>query len=176
MAIDPDRTVEMRVSNSETRVSLGFFRQIAANRWAKPLVRLLSISLALVVLAAIGSSARAVPQTLAPVVITSAEAASSISPASTASSVPTTTSSAPATSPPPATDHAKRATVDDPVTLNTATLDDLERLPGIGPKRATAILELRQKLGRFRQVEDLMRVKGVGRATLKKLRPIVRLD
>ena len=176
MAIDPDRTVQMRVSNSETRVSLGFFRQIAANRWAKPLVRLLSIALALVVLAAIGSSARAIPQTVAPVVITSAEAASSVAPASNSSSVPTTTASAPANAPPSPVDHAKRATVDDPVTLNTATLDDLERLPGIGPKRAAAILELRQKLGRFRQVEDLMRVKGVGRATLKKLRPIVRLD
>lgn len=177
MAIDPDRTVATRVPNSEARVSLGFFRQIAANRWAKPVVRLLSIALALIVLAAIGSSARAVPQTVSPVVITSAEAASAVASASTTSPVPTTTSSAPATTaPPPTTDHAKRATVDDPVTLNTATLEDLERLPGIGPKRAAAILELRQKLGRFRQVEDLMRVKGVGRATLKKLRPIVRLD
>lgn len=170
----------MRVSKSETRVSPGIFRQIAANRWAKPLVRLLSVALALVVLAAIGSSARAVPQTVTPVVITSAEAASptasASSSASTAAAAPTTTSSAPATSAPSPADHAKRATVDDPVTLNTATLDDLERLPGIGPKRAAAILELRQKLGRFRQVEDLMRVKGVGRATLKKLRPIVRLD
>ncbi|MEO7111545.1 MAG: ComEA family DNA-binding protein [Polyangiaceae bacterium] len=175
MTVNPDRTAQMHVSTSETRVSLGFFRQIAANRWAKPVLRLLSIALALVVLAAIGSTARAVPQTVAPVVITSAEATSSIAPASTASSVPTATSSAPATSP-PVVDHTKRATVDDPVTLNTATLDDLQRLPGIGPKRATAILQLRQKLGRFRQVEDLMRVKGVGRATLKKLRPIVRLD
>ncbi len=170
----------MRASNFETRVSPGFFRQIAASRWAKPLVRMLSIALALVVLAAIGSSARAIPQTVAPVVITSAEAASPIAsastPAATAAGAPTTTSSAPATSAPPPTDHTKRATVDDPVTLNTATLDDLERLPGIGPKRAAAILELRQKLGRFRQLEDLMRVKGVGRATLKKLRPIVKLD
>jgi competence protein ComEA len=160
---------------SSERTPLGIFRQIAANRWAKPLVRLLSIATALVVLVAIGSSARAVPQTVAPVVITSAEATSS-STAPTASAIPSATASAPAMTPPAAVEHAKRATVDDPVALNTATLDDLERLPGIGPKRAAAILELRQKLGRFRQVEDLMRVKGVGRATLKKLRPIVRLD
>ncbi len=159
---------------SSARTPLGIFRQIAANRWAKPLVRLLSIATALVVLVAIGSSARAVPQTVAPVVITSAEATSSAAP--TPSAIPSATASAPATTPPAAVEHVKRATVDDPVTLNTATLDDLERLPGIGPKRAAAILELRQKLGRFRQVEDLMRVKGVGRATLKKLRPIVRLD
>jgi competence protein ComEA len=39
-----------------------------------------------------------------------------------------------------------------------------------------AIVELRTKLGRFRQLEDLLRVKGIGRATLKKLRPLVKLE
>jgi competence protein ComEA len=72
--------------------------------------------------------------------------------------------------------HAARATPDDPVVLNTATVDDLRRLPGVGEKRALAILELRAKLGRFRQVDDLLRVKGIGRKTLQKLRPLVRLD
>ena len=60
--------------------------------------------------------------------------------------------------------------------LNQATLDDLQRLPGIGPKRALSILALRTKMGRFRQVEDLTRVRGIGRATLKRLRPLVKLD
>jgi len=68
------------------------------------------------------------------------------------------------------------ASVEDPVVLNTAALEDLRRLPGIGPKRATAILALRMHLGRFRAVEDLLKVKGIGRATLKRLRPLVRLD
>jgi competence protein ComEA len=72
--------------------------------------------------------------------------------------------------------HAARATADDPVYLNEATLDDLRRLPGVGQKRALAILELRTKLGRFRQIEDLLRVKGLGRAALKKLRPLVRIE
>jgi competence ComEA-like helix-hairpin-helix protein len=72
--------------------------------------------------------------------------------------------------------HAARATADDPVYLNDATVDDLRRLPGIGPKRALAILELRRKLGRLHQVEDLLRVKGIGRATLRKLRPLVRIE
>jgi competence protein ComEA len=62
------------------------------------------------------------------------------------------------------------------VVLNTATLDDLRRLPGIGEKRANAILALRGKLGRFHQLEDLLKVKGIGRAMLKRLRPLVRLD
>jgi hypothetical protein len=38
------------------------------------------------------------------------------------------------------------------------------------------ILALRAQLGRFRAVEDLLKVKGIGRATLKRLRPLVRLD
>ncbi len=71
---------------------------------------------------------------------------------------------------------AAKATVEDPVVLNQATIEDLRRLPRIGPKKAEAILALRQKLGRFRQVEDLLRVKGIGRATLKKLRPLLRVD
>ena len=69
-----------------------------------------------------------------------------------------------------------RATPDDPVILNHASFDELRRLPGIGPKKAQSILVLRQRMGRFRQVEDLLRVKGIGRSTLKKLRPLVRLD
>jgi competence protein ComEA len=76
----------------------------------------------------------------------------------------------------PAPAPSRRATPDDPVFLNLATFDDLRRLPGVGPKRAQAILALRQRLGRFRQVEDLLKVKGVGRASLRKLRPLVRVD
>jgi competence protein ComEA len=71
---------------------------------------------------------------------------------------------------------SRRATPDDPVILNQAAFEDLRRLPGVGPKRAQAILTLRQRLGRFRQVEDLLKVKGVGRSTLRKWRPLVRLD
>jgi competence protein ComEA len=62
------------------------------------------------------------------------------------------------------------------VVLNEASADDLQRLPGIGPKKAQAILALRQRMGRFRQVEDLMKVKGIGRTTIKRIRPLVRLD
>ncbi|MGH7271134.1 MAG: ComEA family DNA-binding protein [Polyangiaceae bacterium] len=60
--------------------------------------------------------------------------------------------------------------------LNTATVDDLRRLPGIGEKRAGAILALRARLGRFRAIEDLLKVKGIGRTMLRRLRPLVRVD
>jgi competence protein ComEA len=69
-----------------------------------------------------------------------------------------------------------RATPDDPVFLNQATLADLRRLPGVGDKRARAILALRDRLQHFQQIEDLLKVKGIGRTSLKKLRPLVRLD
>lgn len=84
--------------------------------------------------------------------------------------------------PPPVTaqialsEHGARATSDDPVYVNYASADELRRLPGVGPKRAVAILALRQRLGRFQRVEDLLRVKGIGRATIRKWRPLVRLD
>ena len=62
------------------------------------------------------------------------------------------------------------------VNLNDASAEQLERLPGIGPSRARAILELRARLKRFARVEDLLRVKGIGRATFRKLRPLLTLD
>jgi competence ComEA-like helix-hairpin-helix protein len=60
--------------------------------------------------------------------------------------------------------------------LNTASIDELTRLPGIGPVRARAVLELRLKLTRFSRLEDLMRVKGIGRKTFRKLQPLLRLS
>ena len=60
------------------------------------------------------------------------------------------------------------------VDLNVADEDDLRRLPGIGPTRARAILALRAKLGRFKSVDDLARIKGIGRSLLRRLRPWVR--
>ena len=42
-----------------------------------------------------------------------------------------------------------------PVNINTATAEELQRLPGIGPVRAAQIIRLRQKNGKFRSVEEL---------------------
>jgi len=60
-----------------------------------------------------------------------------------------------------------------PVDLNQATVDDLTRLPGVGPVLARRILETRQALERFAAVDDLVRVRGLGRAKLERLRPFV---
>lgn len=60
------------------------------------------------------------------------------------------------------------------VDLNLATEQELRRLPGIGEGRARKILELRTRLGRFKSVDDLARIKGFGRALLRRLRPLAR--
>jgi competence protein ComEA len=67
-------------------------------------------------------------------------------------------------------------TDDGRVVLNLATEQDLMDLPGIGPKRAQAILALRSKLGRFRRLEELLRVRGLGSRLLERLRPLVVVD
>jgi competence protein ComEA len=67
-------------------------------------------------------------------------------------------------------------TEDGKVILNQASASDLRHLPGVGQKRADAILALRTRLGRFKQVNDLLRVKGIGVRGLKKILPHVVLD
>lgn len=67
-------------------------------------------------------------------------------------------------------------TQDGKVVLNLATEEDLRRLPGIGAAKAKAIVELRTRIGRFRRAEDLLRVKGIGRRRLARLRPLLLVD
>jgi competence protein ComEA len=60
-----------------------------------------------------------------------------------------------------------------PVNLNTATADELDALPGIGPVMASAIVAWRDANGRFASVEQLGEVDGIGPARLEKLRDLV---
>jgi competence protein ComEA len=57
-----------------------------------------------------------------------------------------------------------------PVDLNTATLEQLDTLPGVGPATARAIVEWRQQHGRFRSADDLMHIRGLGRTRVDALR------
>jgi len=61
------------------------------------------------------------------------------------------------------------------IDLNTATAADLEALPGIGPVLAEAILAHRARLGRFRSVEELLGVRGIGERRFADLRDRVRV-
>ena len=56
------------------------------------------------------------------------------------------------------------------ININTATEAELDKLPGIGPVKAKAIVEERKKNGAFKSIEDIKRVKGIGDATLGKLK------
>ncbi|MDP9148665.1 MAG: helix-hairpin-helix domain-containing protein [Myxococcota bacterium] len=163
---------------------------MTGSRFVKPVTRVVLASAGLLLLAFIGETAIAgaighpMPDTSTP------RAASLESSAAASNPSPPAAASAPSLAPngPTASERSARsgaapsaaarspASPDDPVVLNTATEEDLRRLPGIGAKRAAAILALRARLGRFRAIEDLLKVKGVGRATLKRLRPLVRLD
>lgn len=62
-----------------------------------------------------------------------------------------------------------------PVDLNTATAEQLDALPGIGPATSKAILAYRTSHGRFRSVTELLEVPGIGPAKLEALRPMVRV-
>lgn len=59
------------------------------------------------------------------------------------------------------------------VNLNTATVSQLEGLPGIGKSTAERIVEYRQKSGGFKKVEDLMNVRGIGEKSFLKLKPMI---
>lgn len=69
-------------------------------------------------------------------------------------------------------DNAQEATVQQKTDINSCTFEDLVRLPGIGPKKARAILDERSKRP-FRNIHDLTRVKGIGQKTVRKLAPYI---
>ena len=62
-----------------------------------------------------------------------------------------------------------------PVDLNTATVAQLDALPGVGPVIAGRIVAWRQENGRFTSVDDLSEVQGIGDATMARHRPLVRV-
>lgn len=76
---------------------------------------------------------------------------------------------------PSAAANATAASVEGVVNVNSAGEEELVRLPGVGPARAAAIVALRARLQRFRAPEDLLRVRGIGRAGFRRMRPYVTL-
>lgn len=68
---------------------------------------------------------------------------------------------------------AKKTPPAHPIDINTATVKELEQLPGVGPTTAKAIVEFRTKTGRFQRVTDLLVIRGVSESKLKKMRPYI---
>jgi competence protein ComEA len=73
----------------------------------------------------------------------------------------------------PKTAATVTATATAPVNLNTATVEQLATIPGVGPKMAERIIDYRQKNGGFKKVEDLMNVSGVGEKSFLKMKPLI---
>lgn len=65
------------------------------------------------------------------------------------------------------------ASVGGATNLNTASVDDLDELPGVGPVTAQSIVDWRTENGPFRSVDDLLEVRGIGEGTLGDLRDLV---
>jgi len=63
-----------------------------------------------------------------------------------------------------------------PVPLNTATAEELDTLPGIGPKTARAIVEFREQNGKFSTPDDLLRIPGIGPRKLAALLPHIQIQ
>ncbi len=77
---------------------------------------------------------------------------------------------------PAARKSKSKKTLTGKLNLNTATDEQLQMLPGVGPAKAQRIISFREQRGKFTRVKDLRRVKGFGFKTLKKLSPYLAID
>jgi competence protein ComEA len=59
------------------------------------------------------------------------------------------------------------------INLNKADINELQKLPGIGPSKATAIIEYRETNGSFKSVEDMKNISGIGDKTFEKLKDLI---
>jgi competence protein ComEA len=65
---------------------------------------------------------------------------------------------------------AKKKPPAQPVNINTATSEELQQVPGIGPATAEKILAMRKSYGAFKSVDDLLAIRGLGAKRLEKMR------
>lgn len=61
------------------------------------------------------------------------------------------------------------------VNINNATAEQLEKLPGIGPAKAAAIISFREEQGSFKSVEDIVRVSGIGQKSLEAMSQFIEI-
>jgi competence protein ComEA len=64
----------------------------------------------------------------------------------------------------------------DRININTATLEELDSLPGIGPVYAQRIVEYRTQKGPFKTIEEIMNVPGIGEKMFEKIKDLITVD
>ena len=62
------------------------------------------------------------------------------------------------------------------ININTAGAEELDRLPGIGPVKAKAIIDYRNAYGSFVSIEEIIEVKGIGPATYQKIKDLITIE
>lgn len=72
--------------------------------------------------------------------------------------------------------HAVKHLPAKPIDLNLASAKELQELPGVGRVTAQKIIDLRQKSGRFKRVEDLLAVRGISTKKLDAMRPYIKVS
>ena len=68
------------------------------------------------------------------------------------------------------------ARISGPINLNTATVEQLQSLPGVGPVTAQRIIDYRHEKKAFTSTQQLLEVKGVGEKLLAKIQPMISLE
>jgi comEA protein len=69
-----------------------------------------------------------------------------------------------------ATSAAAKKPPPKPININTASSEELQQVPGIGPVTAEKILQMRKSYGAFKSVDDLLSIRGIGKKRLDKMR------
>jgi competence protein ComEA len=167
-------TVSEIVGNPGTH---GWWRSLRESVWAPIAVKGVGVFAGMLALSGIGAWSTLHGSGLPLALASAAPNAPSAAPSAPAT-VPAA-SSAPSAAPPASADAPPApggVLPDGRVVLNLASADELTKLPRVGPKRAQNILELRRKLGKFKQATDLLRVKGIGRKTLQLMLPKLVVD
>ena len=72
-----------------------------------------------------------------------------------------------------ATTSNEPETITEPININTATVSDFDKLPGIGASKAESIVQYREKNGPFEKIEDLKEISGIGDALFEKIKDYI---